>query len=371
VEREGGVAARGAMAAAAVAVAASVAALTFGVSLAHLVHTPRDQGWNWDVVVGNPNDASALTGDPKADVVHQQMVDALARDRDVGEYAGFAGADVTIDGRPVSVVGIQPIAGAVWETVVAGRVPRSADEIMLGRDSLRQLHKRVGQSVEVTSGGAHARMRIVGIPLAPTAGDIGTRLSAGGAMTAEGMRRLLPETPVLQFAVRFRPGTDQAAARRELLRTFGPVVLVPFVGGEVGDLARVDFLPWVLAGLLVVLGVGGLALTLFGSVRRHRRDLAVLKTLGFVRRQVAATAMWQGIAVGVAAIVIGVPGGIALGRWTWRLVADSVGSAAAVRVPVLAVTAMVPATLMVAAALAAGPARAASRVQAAQALRTE
>src|SRR4029078_11680333 len=53
VEREGGVAARGAMAAAAVAGAASGAALTFGVSLAHLVHTPREQGWNWDVVVGN------------------------------------------------------------------------------------------------------------------------------------------------------------------------------------------------------------------------------------------------------------------------------------------------------------------------------
>ena len=43
-----------------VAVAGVVAAVTFGVSLKHLVDTPREQGWNWDVIVGNPN--SAVTG---------------------------------------------------------------------------------------------------------------------------------------------------------------------------------------------------------------------------------------------------------------------------------------------------------------------
>jgi ABC-type antimicrobial peptide transport system permease subunit len=78
------------------------------------------------------------------------------------------------------------------------------------------------------------------------------------------------------------PGATPPPVPR-LLDDFGREVLRPYPGGEGGDLARVDFLLNVLAGFLVVLAVGALALTFIGSVRRHRRDLAILKTIGFVR----------------------------------------------------------------------------------------
>ena len=53
------------------------------------------------------------------------------------------------------------------------------------------------------------------------------------------------------------------------------------------------------------------------SVRRRRRDLALLKTLGFTRRQLAATVAWQStIAVGIG-VIIGVPLGIVAGRALW------------------------------------------------------
>ena len=81
-----------------------------------------------------------------------------------------------------------------------------------------------------------------------------------------------------------------------------------------------------LAGLLVFLAVGALALALVGSVQRHRRDLAVLKTIGFVGRQVSATVAWQSTLLAITALVVGVPLGLALGRWTWDLVAGNVGS---------------------------------------------
>ena len=51
--------------------------------------------------------------------------------------------------------------------------------------------------------------------------------------------------------------------------------------------------------------------TLTASVRRRRRDLALLKTLGFTRRQLAAAVSWQStvpVAIGTA---LGVPLGIA------------------------------------------------------------
>ena len=55
--------------------------------------------------------------------------------------------------------------------------------------------------------------------------------------------------------------------------------------------------------------VAALCLTLIASVRRRRRDLALLKTLGFTRRQLAAAVAWQStIAVALGAVV-GVPAG--------------------------------------------------------------
>src|SRR5206468_10029262 len=121
----------------------------------------------------------------------------------------------------------------------------------------------------------------------------------------------------------------------------------------------------------VVLAVGALGLTLLSSMRRHQRDLAVLKTLGFERRQVTATVAWQAMALAVPALVVGIPAGIGLGRWTWRLVANSVVSVSPAIVPLAAVLAVVPATLVVANALAGGPAWSAGRVQPARVLKAE
>jgi len=164
---------------------------------------------------------------------------------------------------------------------------------------------------------------------------------------------------------------NKPAATASLLSDFGRQVLLPFPGGEVGNLAHVDFLPYALAGLLVVLAVGALGLTLLSSVRRHRRDLAILKTMGFVRRQVTATVAWQATILAVGALVVGIPCGIALGRWTWRLVASGAGSVSPPLVPVAGVLLVVPATLLAANLLAGGPAWTAGRVQPARVLKAE
>jgi ABC-type lipoprotein release transport system permease subunit len=152
---------------------------------------------------------------------------------------------------------------------------------------------------------------------------------------------------------------------------FGRNVLRPYPGGEVGDLARVDYLPNVLAGLLVVLAVGALALALVGSVQRHRRDLAILKTIGFVGRQVSATVAWQATALELVALLVGVPCGLALGRWTWDVVAGSVGSDSPAILPVLGVFIVFAAALLVANLLAAAPGLIARSVRPAHAFRNE
>jgi len=371
LERGRGIGFRTALLSVLVAVTGVVAALTFGVSLNHLVDTPAQQGWNWDVVVGNPN-SHAYAGDPSADPLHKHLVELLAANPYVGGYSGFGlGEGTTVDGRPVGIAGVEMIKGSVFQRIVEGRAPVSDNEIVLGRDPLRSLHRRVGQMVTVGAGDRRLPMRIVGVSLSPTAGDLSTRLSGHGAVTIAALRQLIPDTPVLVFPVRYRPGVNTRAANESLLEDFGRQVLRPYPGGEVGDLAKVDYLPEVLAALLVVLALAALGLALLSSVRRHRRDLAVLKTIGFVRRQVSATVAWQATALAGGALVVGVPAGIALGRSTWRLVAEGLGSVSPPIVPTVAVVVIVPATVLVANLLAGGPGWSAGRVRPAEALRAE
>ena len=61
--------------------------------------------------------------------------------------------------------------------------------------------------------------------------------------------------------------------------------------------------------------------TLVSSVRRRRKDLAILKTLGFLRRQLMLVIGWQATSFSVFALLIGIPLGVVGGRSAWFLVA--------------------------------------------------
>jgi predicted lysophospholipase L1 biosynthesis ABC-type transport system permease subunit len=97
----------------------------------------------------------------------------------------------------------------------------------------------------------------------------------------------------------------------------------------------------------------------------------VLKTLGFLRRQVAATVAWQATATALTALVVGLPLGLVVGRWAWAAMAAQVQASAGPAVPLLLVGAAVPFTLVVANALAAGPGWLAARIRPAAVLRSE
>jgi ABC-type antimicrobial peptide transport system permease subunit len=122
---------------------------------------------------------------------------------------------------------------------------------------------------------------------------------------------------------------------------------------------------------VVVLGVATVGNTLIVSVRRRRRDLAILKTVGFVRRQVAGVVAWQASSIGVVALLVGLPVGIAVGRWAWDAVANGLGSSAPTIVPALALAAVVPCVLVVANLIAAAPGWSAARVPPVTAMRAE
>ena len=88
-----------------------------------------------------------------------------------------------------------------------------------------------------------------------------------------------------------------------------------------------------LFGLIVVLfGVATLLHMLVSSLNRRRREMGLLKSLGFVRRQIALSVSWQTTTVAAIGIVLGVPLGIAAGRLVWDAFASNLG---VVAVPVV------------------------------------
>ena len=82
--------------------------------------------------------------------------------------------------------------------------------------------------------------------------------------------------------------------------------------------------PAILGAGLALGAVSALALTLVASVRRRRREFALLKTLGFVRRQLAAAVAWQSSIAVAIGVLIGVPVGVLLGRILWDLFAHEI-----------------------------------------------
>jgi hypothetical protein len=361
-----------------VAVAALTASLTFGGSLGHLVNTATEQGWNWDVLVGNPNDVT----DRKA-----QYGAMLAHNPFVGSYSGVAILSaVTIGSSPQdraspSVLVFDPLKGNVSPPLLQGRAPQKADEIVLGTKTLAALHKQVGDPVSVDSPLGTILMRVVGRMLVPSVGDLlPNGLGYGGWVSGAFLRHAqaaaasnpnVQPPPVNLFAVRYVPGASHAAAFASIRSQFGPIVLRQLPSEDALNLQSVDGLPLILAGLVALLGAATVGNALVTSVRRRRRDLATLKTLGFVQGQIAATVAWQATTFALFALVFGIPLGISAGRLTWNAVASNIGSISPGLVPELAVAAVVPATLVVANVIAALPGWSAARIPAAVALRAE
>ncbi|HEY5026110.1 MAG TPA: FtsX-like permease family protein [Acidimicrobiales bacterium] len=136
-------------------------------------------------------------------------------------------------------------------------------------------------------------------------------------------------------------------------------------------LAATKATPATLAAGLAAGAVVALGLTLTASVRRRRRDLALLKTLGFTPRQVATAVAWQASVAASIGIIIGVPAGIALGRWLWTLFARAIYAVPQPSVPVLEIVLVGLGALVLANVVAAIPGRIAARTSTAFVLRAE
>jgi hypothetical protein len=340
-----------------VGLASVVAAIVFAASLGRLTTEPARYGIPWDLAT---------------DLAVEQAREVAARD-DIGDLAVLVTANVVVEGDEAQGYALDVEKGDASFSMLEGRPPSDAAEIALGPDQLTRLNVTIGDRVSLLdTSGQPRRLEVVGRVLVPDTNDYA--FTAGAVLTPDGLDQVRQSDGARQVVVNWRSGVDTAAARARLQRDY-PYALSaysrPGAPKEIANLARVKQLPWILAALLAVIGLAAIGHFLVTTVRRHGRDLAVLRSLGFTRRQVAATAHWQATILVLVAIAVGAPIGLLLGRWTWSVVAGVHGVAQDVSIPLVPLLFLVPATLVVANVVAALPARAAGRVAPSNALRTE
>ncbi len=347
-----------------VGVTGIVASLVFAASLAHLIDTPTLSGWTWDVHGDVPTASPCI--DARSYGVERDPAVAA-----VGVVCTTFDA-VEVGGRPVTAWGFRRLHGRIDPEVVTGRAPRGPDEIALGAVTLDAIGNHIGDTVVARGHKGSARFRIVGQIVLPTLGEV-QALADGAAVTAGGFGKIYaPGGNETQFLVaRGTPG----ASRSTLEARFGKVPGIRFVGGarasvEVVRLEQIHLVPLALSMLLALLAVAAVGHAVVAGVRRRGAELALLKVLGFTRAQVRATVAWQATILGVAGLVVGIPLGVLLGRWSWDLVADGLGVRPVVASPVLWFVAAVAVALAVVNLIALVPGRYAARTRPAVALRT-
>jgi hypothetical protein len=296
---------------------------------------------------------------------------------------------MVIDGRSVPALGERPDA-AVQPPILSGHGLTGSDEVVLAPATLADLHKRVGDTVSVLGEGAvPARLRIVGTATMPTIGGTGgphLEMGTGALLDSQ----LIPAAARNPFndpspgpqiiLVNVRPGADRKAALHALQGmtqalsnnfNFGVAIQPVLHPAEIVNYRSVNTTPVLLGGALGAGAATALALTLIAAVRRRRRELAMFKTLGFTRRQLAAVVAWQAtVAVGIG-VVVGVPVGVVVGRALWSAFANEIHAVPTPNVPIASVALVAIGAVVLANVVAAIAGRVAARTPAALALRTE
>jgi hypothetical protein len=387
---------RSALAGTVLAVATVVATLTFASGLSTLVSHPALYGWNWTYALSPTND------------VPPAALRLLRSDADVAAWTGYNYTVAEIDGVtfPILLTSLHP---KVSPPILTGHGLNADDDIVLGASTMAALHKHVGDTVEVSYGSPKSapvyvpptKLTIVGTATFPAIGYfsfVAEHTSMGnGAMVPESIQppafvraSTSPDPnlngPELVF-VRLRAGVSPARGRAGLEhvaaaanRIFardphgtgnGVDVLGVQRPAQIENYRTMGTTPAVLAGGLALGAIVALGLTLATSVRRRRRDLALLKTLGFTQRQLTATIVWQATVDALVGVVIGLPLGVVIGRELWLLFARGINAVPDATVPVLSIVLVGIGTVVFSTAAAVLPGRSAARASTALVLRAE
>ena len=351
----------------------------FGASLSHLTATPRLYGdafqLNFTTADGPPNPA---------------LLKGLERDPSVTGITEGSAVEISVDKQAVGAVAATPVRGGILFPSVDGHFPIGVHEIGLGAATMRELGAHLGSVVHVAVLTPSGRTRssafqVVGqISFPVLGGAVG--LGSGAALTTAGYEQAVcPVGPSYKaclqrlqsgpndggLLVSVVPGRRGVAAVNHYLKVYQSIVALPVTPTSLVNFGEAVNFPLIFGGLLAVSGAATLVHLLVVSVSRRRREMGLLKSLGFVNHQIAATVAWQATALALVGIVVGAPVGSVLGSWVWDAFAKNIGAVPVSVVQVWLLSTIVVGILVAANLLAVAPAFAARRSRPQQLLRAQ
>jgi hypothetical protein len=352
----------------AVALGCVAGAQTFSAGLTELRATPRLAGWGWDALVFLDEDGCCL----------DEVAATRGVERATGGvmWAGTEGAVALLvnGGDELEVVPRAFAAGpdAITPVVVDGRPATTADEIVVDGSAADGAGLHVGDTVELAvPDPARALASGAGVDVGPEEWGlrprsyeivgVGPLLRFGQpvpvvVLTLEGMSRLLTPTTDewSDLAAQLTPTSAARLQAIDLTSVVRPQIAFVDVEGEpraaeglladvstevagfddgravieqlwLVDLSRASRVPDVLGRLFAVVSMGVAAVLVAGVTRGRRRDLAVLRALGFSNRQLRRSAVWQASCQVLLPAAVGIPLGVLVGQRVWKDYAESIG----------------------------------------------
>jgi hypothetical protein len=343
------------------AVALLIATIGFGTSLQRVLDTPRLYGWTWDI----------KTGAPALPNIGGLVVPALRADDDIAAAAAGTVIQADLQDERVDTLAMTVVKGALAPAMIDGRAPRGAGEVLVGEKTLSDIDAGIGDTVTIRIGDSAVPVRIVGTAVFPPYGDNG-QFGTGALVSYGQLQELLPAAKQNVFLLRLAPDVPLEREYHHLRDALEPLpTRLAQTPTDLENLMSIGGIQGTLVAILAILGAGTLAHTLITSVRRRRTSIALLRSMGFARRQVWGLVLVQALTLAVVALVLGVILGLIGARVAWAIFADHLGLTAGRAFPWSGLLVLVPGALVLTVAIAAFPAYLAGRTKPAAALREE
>ena len=345
-----------------VIIALVVGASTFAASLDRLVTDRARFGQNYGLAVGDDGSEHSPA----------ELRVALARDRDVAGMMILSEGAARVVGTTATLglVGVDTVKGELAPRVLSGRLPESADEILLGRVSAGELDRHVGDGLQFNRENENVRYRVIGIGIVPGVGG-NDGVGVGGVVTPDGFRRVVGVSSTNVAAITLRKGAPPSTARRLAARIGSQAAGQEDIPPAIANVERVRSVPTALALLLGVLVLLAMLHALYMSIRSRRVDIAILQGLGANRRWIGRVVHSQATMLVAVPLVIGLPLGLLAGARLFRAFVDRIGALPDATFPVAAIVAITVGLLVLANLTALFPARRARRLPTAALLRVE
>jgi hypothetical protein len=360
------------------AVIALCGTAVFGASLSHLTATPSLYGDPFQINFTNPE------GGPPSPAV----LESLEHNRAVTAITRGIAIEASVNKLPVGGIAVTAIRGRLLLSTVDGHLPSGVGQIGLGATTMHQVGAHLGSVVHVTVSAPSGKERTVPLRVVsqvsfPVLGGV-LSLGTGVVLTIAGYEAAAcppnPKQTTCQQNVEAAAGGSGLligvvtgpmgqAAVDHYLDTYQSAAALPVTPTSLINFGEAVNFPLLFGAMLAVFGAATLAHLLVVSVSRRRREVGLLKVVGFVNGQVASTVAWQATTLAIFGIVIGVPLGVIVGQATWRAFANDLGVIPVSVVPIWLIGVLTAGVLVVANLIAVAPALVATRSRPGELLR--